>query len=53
MNKRLIAEAKQYGISASLYNLLPPRQRESTLKKDRERAKAREEKKGVADGRRT
>ena len=50
MDKKLVDEAKKYGINASQYNLLPPRRRESMLRKDVDRAKARTIKKGNAYG---
>lgn len=50
MDKRLMDEAKRYGVNASQYNLLPPHRRESMLRKDVDRAKARTIKKGDADG---
>jgi hypothetical protein len=49
MNKKLVDEAKRYGINASQYNLLPERRRESMLRKDVDHAKA-TIKKGNADG---
>ncbi len=52
MDKKLMDEAKIYGINASQYNLLPPRRRESMLRKDVDRAKARTIKKGDTDGKR-
>lgn len=39
MNPDLMKEAEKYGINASMYYLLPPRQREKALRKDIERAK--------------
>lgn len=39
MNPDLMKEAEKYGINASMYYLLPPKQRESALKRDIERAK--------------
>ena len=50
MNKALLDEAKKYGVNASMYNMLHPRQRETALRKDIDRAKARAEKKGEANG---
>jgi len=47
--KNLYEEAAKYGIKASMYQLLPPKQRESALKKDIERAKEKIKLKGVQD----
>lgn len=50
MDKVLLDETKKYGVNASMYNMLPQRQRESALRKDIDRAKARVERKEPTDG---
>jgi hypothetical protein len=47
--KNLYEEAAKYGLKASIYNLLPPKKRETALQKDIARAKEQIKLKGVTD----
>ena len=47
--KNLHEEAAKYGLKASTYYTLPPKQRESALRKDIARAKEKTKLKGVAN----
>lgn len=48
MDQKLVEEAKELGINASMYYLLPPQKRESALRADiaREKKTRKEEKHG-------
>jgi len=49
MDEDLIREAEELGINASMYYFIPARRRETLLRKDIDRARARAQKQSATD----